>query len=165
MMNLQELASKHLQNFNAAKDNPNQMDDGLPAGSYDVVVNQAGHRVYKSGYDAVAFNLEVVQGDYAGRTELINIDLDGEAPQKYEFLMKKNMKLISQMAHVCGIELTDDDWQSEDTVGDALREATGKQLILHIEKGTSKKGKNFTNYWFEAYSDDVIDIDDSDVPF
>lgn len=164
-MNLQEMANQHLKNFNAATDNPNQMDDGLPAGSYDVVVDQAGHRVYKSGYDAVAFNLEVVQGDHVGRKELINIDLDGEATQKYEFLMKKNIQMISQMAYVCGIELTEADWESEDTVGNAFREAVGKQLILHVEKGQTKKGKDFTNYSFEAYADDIIDVDDSNIPF
>lgn len=172
-MNLQEMAMQHLENFDAKKDNPNSFDnDGLPEGRYDVVIEEAGHRVYDSGFDAVAFSLEVVTGDHAGRKELINIDLDGEAVQTYDFLAKKNIRLIAKMAEVTGVQLSEEDWLSEDTVGSAFRHTVGTQLILDIEKGETKKGKSFTNYSFEAYPDDedypekdTIEIDDEDLPF
>lgn len=167
-MSLKDLALETLQNFDPKKDNPNQGEQGLPEGQYDVVVDKAGHRVYDSGFDAVAISVEVVQGDHTGRKELINIDLDGEAVQKYDFLMKKNIKLIGQLAAVTGVELTPDDWESENTVGDAFRHAVGAQFILHVEKSTNKaKTKEYTDYQFESYDDDdeAIHITDDDLPF
>lgn len=165
-MNLRDVANESLANFDPKKDNPNNTNDGLPEGQYDIVVDQAGHRVYDSGFSAVAINAEVVQGEHTGRKELINIALEADYLQKYPNLLKQNIQLISKLAYVTGTELTDEDWESEETVGQAFRGIVGEQFILHVSKNTSKKsGKTFTNYDFEPYGD-TIDVEDDDgVPF
>lgn len=166
-MNLREVATETLRDFDPKKDNPNSTNDGLPEGSYDVVVEKAGHRVYDSGFDAVAINVEVIDGEYAGRKELINIALDEDYLQQYPNLLKQNIQLITKLAFVTGVELSDDDWETEDTVGNAFTGIVGEQFILEVKKNTSKKsGKTFTNYNFEKYDEDsVIEIEDEDVPF
>lgn len=164
-MNLRDIASQTLEKFDARNDNPNQQEDlGLPEGTYDVVINKAGHRVYDSGYTAVNVVVEVVAGEHTGRKEFINIPLEADFLQKHKFLLERNIKLIGQLAYVTGTELTDEDWESEEQVGQAFRHTEGKQFMLNIEKSTGKKGKTYTNYSFEPYEEDIV-ITDEDMPF
>lgn len=170
-MSLKEFAINALKDFDPSKDNPNTAEsESLPDGTYDVYVEKAGHRVYQSGYDAIAIQFSVTTGEYQRQKEFININVDdaNEINKKYPFLWAKNVKLIGQLAWACDVKLEEDDWDNQFELGNKLgSELIGKQLILVIESGTSKKGKSYTNYSFERYDDGAnsIDVTDDDIPF
>lgn len=175
-MSLREIANETLANYNPATDSPSDMDN-IPEGEYDVYVDKIGHRVYDSGYDCVNVMAKVVGGDYDGRVENININIDPdyEVNQKYPGLLSRNIKLISQLSYATGVELTDDDWEDQVSVGEKFAmEGMGAQFVLVITESTSKKGKTYRNYEFQAYESDVapetphsesIEIGEEDLPF
>lgn len=170
-MSLLNLANEVLQNFNPATDNANKSEnEGLPAGEYDVVLENIQFQVYDSGYEAIAVRCQVVVGDHAERSELININLDPEYVtgagvklyEAYPGLLTTNIKLISQLAFATGVVLEDADWQDMVTLAEAFYEqnAKGSQFILEIEKSKNKAGtKEYTNYTFAKYADDISDDD------
>ena len=180
-MSLKDLANQTLESFNPATDNASQQEpEGLPAGEYDVVLNNIQFQVYDSGYECIAIDTEVLVGDEAGRHEFININLDPDFVtsagvklyEEYPFMLTQNIKYISQLAFAVGVELENDDWEDMITLADAFfqQEAKGKQFILEVNKSQNKaKTKEYTNYVFAGYADDVeeevIDIEDEDLPF
>lgn len=178
-MSLKDLANQTLEDFNPATDDAStQESENLPEGEYDVVLNSVQFQVFDSGYECIAIDAEVLIGEHAGRHEFININLDPDFTTKegvklyeeYPFMLKQNIKYISQLAFATGVELQNDDWEDMISLADAFyrEEAKGQQFILEIKKSQNKaKTKEYTNYVFAKYADeeDVIDIDDSDVPF
>ncbi|RLK63169.1 DUF669 domain-containing protein [Atopobacter sp. AH10] len=174
-MSLLEIAKQTLQNFDPKKDSPNQMsNEGLPTGTYDVVINNAYYNAYESGYECICISAEVLTGDYTGRKEFINVNLDPttEVNQKYRFILEKNIKLIAQFCDVIGFEPSDENWEDQYTLGEAIQpHAQGKQLILEVKQSTTKKGKVVSNYEFKAYPEDMApsvepaDLTEDDLPF
>lgn len=174
-MSLLEVAKETLQNFDPKKDNPNQMEnESLPTGTYDVVINGAEYAVSQSGYERICIKTEVLTGDFSGRKEFINLNLDptSKVNQDYPFILKKNIKLIAQFCDAIRFEPSDEDWEDQYTLGEAIRpHAQGKQLILEIEQSVTKKGKTVSNYEFKAYPEDVasstdpVDLSEDDLPF
>lgn len=157
-MSLRDLANETLSNFNPATDSANSMDN-IPAGEYDVYVDKAGYRAYDSGYDCVNIMAKVATGDHMDRVEGINInvDPDNKTNVDYPFLMKRNIKLISQLAYACGIELEDEDWEDQMSLGDRFaRDAMGAQFVLNITETKNKKDPSnpYRNYEFVKYADD-----------
>ena len=157
-MSLREIANETLSNFNPATDSVNEMSN-IPAGEYDVVVNKAGYRAYDSGYDCIAIEAEVLTGEHAERKELINLNVDPEykVNQDYSFLLKRNIKLISQLAFAIDLDLSDDDWEDQVSLGDAFaREAKGGQFLLRITESKNKKDPSnpYRNYEFIKYASD-----------
>lgn len=178
-MSLKELANQTLENFDPATDDASQQEsEGLPAGEYDVVLNNIQFQVYDSGYECIAVDAEVLVGDHAGQHEFININLDPDFEtnegirlyDEYPFLLKQNIKYISQLAFAVDVTLETDDWEDMVSLAEAFfeQEAKGQQFILEVKKSTNKaKTKEYTNYVFAKYADDVeeYDISDEDVPF
>lgn len=159
MMALREIALETLENYNPATDNPNSQSN-IPAGEYDVVIEKAGFRIYDSGYDCVAIECKVIGGDYDGRIELININVapDYAVNKMHKFIHQRNIKLISQLAFACGIELDDDDWEDQQSLGDAFgNRAMGAQFVLEITESPNKKdpGNPYRNYRFMKYEEDL----------
>lgn len=180
-MSLQDLANETLENFDPATDAANEPEnEGLPEGEYDVVLKNIQFQVFDSGYECISIDTEVLVGDEAGRHELININLDPEFEtskgiklyEKYPFMLKQNIKYISQLAFAVDVDLTNDDWFDMVSLAEAFfeQEAKGKQFILEVKKSQNKeKTKTYTNYIFAKYEEvdeeDVIEIDDDDMPF
>ena len=172
-MSLLEIASQTLQNFDPKKDDPNALaNESLPTGEYDVVINKAEYTAYQSGYECIVINAEVLTGDYVGRQEFINLNLDPLAQVNidYPFILKKNIKLIAQFLDVIDFKPTDEDWENQAFLGEAISpHAKGKQLILKVEQSTTKKGKLVSNYEFKAYEEDAPQSEESlsedDLPF
>lgn len=174
-MSLQDLAQEVVENFDPANDNPSDQENtGLPEGEYDVVLNSIQFQVYDSGYECLKIDAEVLTGDEAGQHEFININLDPEFEtsegvklyEKFPFMLKQNIKYISQLAFAVDVELTNDDWFDMVSLAEAFfeQEADGKQFILEITKSTNKaKTKEYTNYVFAKYADEATE--DDDLPF
>lgn len=162
-MGLRDIALETLENFDPAKDSPNGQEN-IPAGEYDIVVEKAGFRVYDSGYDALVIQTKVVEGPMIDRTETINMNVDPgyKVNQDYPFLMKRNIKLISQLAFACDFDLTEDDWEDQQSLGDAFAEkAVGRQFVLKITESKNKKDPSnpYRNYEFMKY------LDEDEFPF
>lgn len=174
-MGLRELMNETLANFDPKKDNPNAGGfENLPDGDYDVVLNNAEHKVFQSGWECLSFENEVTIGEAAGRKEFINLSFAENTP---EFVLTKNIKLLAKFASVTGIQLSDDDWEDETTLAEAFKGAVGSQYILKITSSPNKKepAKPYRNFDFEEYDeeesapvfdpDTQIDISDEDIPF
>lgn len=156
-MSLRELATETLSNFNPATDEASGFDN-IPAGEYDVYVDKAGYRVYDSGYDCVNVIVKVATGDHMDRQESININVDPDNKTNIDYpgLMKQNIKLISQLAWAADVEMSDDDWEDQMSLGDRFaQDLPGKQFILEITESQNKaKTKTYRNYKFVKYADE-----------
>lgn len=176
-MSLRDLANQTLEGFNPATDKASQQEqEGLPAGEYDVALNNIQFQVFDSGYECISIDAEVLVGDEAGRHEFININLDPDFVtsagvklyEEYPFMLTQNIKYISQLAFAVGVQLQDEDWEDMVSLAQAFQEqeAKGKQFILEVEKSQNKaKTKEYTNYVFAAYEDEGVEISDEDLPF
>lgn len=170
-MGLKDLASEVLAGFDPKTDNPNAGDfDGLPDGEYDVTLENVEHKIFNSGWEALSFTNEVTIGEAAGRKEFINLGFDENAVKP--FILNKNIKLVGKLASVVGLQLTDDDWEDEETLAAAFQDVIGSQYILVITSSPNKKdpSKPYKNYDFVAYEDesevdDVSVISDEEIPF
>lgn len=168
-MSLKELATQTLEGFNPATDDASQQEnEGLPAGEYDVVLNSIQFQVFDSGYECLAIDAEVLIGEHAERHEFININLDPEFVtsagvklyDEYPFMLTQNIKYISQLAFAVGATLEDDDWEDMVSLAQAFeeQEVKGAQFILEVKKSQNKaKTKEYTNYVFAKYADEVED--------
>lgn len=168
---LKGTAKEALQGFDPQNDNPNNAYTNVPAGEYDAVLNSAEHKVFTSGWEAFAIEIGFIGGEYDGRKEFINIGFRGDNIP--EFVYNKNIKLVSQLAFVCGLELQDDDWADEAALQWAFKDGVGAQFIAHITETKNKKDPSnpYRNFTFEKYPEGsvsastLIDIDDEDLPF
>lgn len=166
---LKGTAKEALQGFDPQNDNPNNAYTNVPAGEYDAVLNSAEHKVFTSGWEAFAIEIGFIGGEYDGRKEFINIGFRGDNIP--EFVYNKNIKLVSQLAFVCGLELQDDDWADEAALQWAFKEGIGAQFIAHITETKNKRDASnpYRNFTFERYPEGVVDastlIDEDDLPF
>ncbi len=170
-MGLKDLANEVLAGFDPKTDDPNAGGfEGLSDGEYDVTLEKVEHKVFNSGWEALSFTNEVTVGEAAGRKEFIILGFDESAVPS--FVLNKNIKLVGKLASVVGLQLTDDDWEDEETLATAFQDVIGSQYILVVSSSPNKKdpSKPYKNYDFVAYEDepettDVTDISDEDLPF
>lgn len=177
---LKGTARESLESFNPKEDNPNNAYSNVPAGEYDAVLVNTEHKVFDSGWEAFSIELGFVGGEYDGRKEFINIGFRGEKIP--EFVYNKNIKLVAQLAFVCGLELTDEDWDDEDNLTWAFKPALGSQFLVNISETKNKKDPSnpYRNFVFESYAEEpttgpvadtfekntqTIEINEDDIPF
>lgn len=166
---LNSTAKEALQGFNPQTDNPNTAYTNIPAGTYDAALMNATHKVFNSGWEAFAIELEIVGGEYDGRKEFINVGFRGDNIP--DFVYNKNIKMVSQLAFVSNVELRDEDWEDENSLEWAFKEGVGSQFILNITESKNKKDPSnpYRNFTFEKYEEGTIPasemIDEDDMPF
>lgn len=171
-MSLKDYAQKVLENFDPKKDDPNAgSNNGLPEGEFDVVLNNVEFKVFeKSGWEALSITLEVTVGEYAGQREFINL---GFGEDLHEFVLSKNIKVISKLASVIGLVLTDEDWEDEQTLAAAFKDSIGSQFVLSKTLSPNKKEptRPYANYDFVAYDEEdmqaieAVEVSDEELPF
>ena len=171
-MRVKEYAQKVLENFDPKKDNPNAgSNNGLPEGEFDVVLNNVEFKVFeKSGWEALSITLEVTVGEYAGQREFINL---GFGEDLHEFVLSKNIKVVSKLASVVGLVLTDEDWEDEQALAAALKDSIGSQFVLPKSLSPNKKEptRPYANYDFVAYDEEdmqaieAVEVSDEELPF
>lgn len=171
-MSLKDYAQKVLENFDPKKDDPNAgSNNGLPEGEFDVVLNNVEFKVFeKSGWEALSITLEVTVGEQAGQREFINL---GFGEDLHEFVLSKNIKVVSKLASVIGLILTDDDWEDEQTLAAAFKDSIGSQFILTKTLSPNKKEptRPYANYDFVAYDEEdmqaieAVEVSDEELPF
>lgn len=171
-MSLKDYAQKVLENFDPKKDDPNAgSNNGLPEGEFDVVLNNVEFKVFeKSGWEALSITLEVTVGEYAGQREFINL---GFGEDLHEFVLSKNIKVVSKLASVIGLVLTDEDWEDEQTLAAAFKDSIGSQFVLTKTLSPNKKEptRPYANYDFVAYDEEdmqaieAVEVSDEELPF
>ena len=168
-MGLRDLANEVLADFDPKTDDPNAGGfDGLPDGEYDVALEKVEHKIFKSGWEALSFSNEVTTGEASGRKEFVSLGFDENAVPA--FVLQKNIKLVGKLASVVGLQLTDEDWEDEETLAAAFQDAVGSQFILSITSTPNKKdpSKPYKNYDFIPYDDPAtaaVDIPDDELPY
>lgn len=171
-MSLKDYAQKVLENFDPKKDNPNAGgNNGLPEGEFDVVLSNVEFKVFeKSGWEALSITLEVTVGEQAGQREFINL---GFGEDLHEFVLSKNIKVVSKLASVIGLVLTDEDWEDEQTLAAAFKDSIGSQFVLTKTLTPNKKDptRPYANYDFVAYDEEdmqaieAVEVSDEELPF
>lgn len=151
---LKGTAKESLESFDPKNDNPNNAYSNVPTGEYDAVLINTEHKVFDSGWEAFSIEIGFVGGEYDGRKEFINIGFQGDKIP--EFVYNKNIKLVAQLAFVCGLELTDDDWDNEDNLTWAFKPALGGQFLVEISETKNKKDPSnpYRNFKFESYAEE-----------
>lgn len=151
-MGLRDLANEVLAGFNPKTDDPNAGGTGLPDGEYDVTLDNVEFKVYNSGWEALSLRHEVTIGEQQGQKEFINLGFSDKTP---DFVLQKNIKVVAKLAAVIGLQLTDEDWDDEESLANAFKEGVGSQFVLKITSSPNKKDPSnpYKNYDFIAYDD------------
>lgn len=168
-MSILDHVNAALNGFDAKKDNATASAfESLPAGDYNVIVEEVQHAAYDSGFEALQVKTSVLDGDHAGQTDSNNFSVDNDGTKIPDFVIEQNIKSIARLANAVGVTLSDADWESLDTLQDAFMDAKGKTVLMHLTVRPNKKNPDNPNksYDFEpAEQPKPIDVDDGDLPF
>ncbi|TPR40429.1 DUF669 domain-containing protein [Apilactobacillus micheneri] len=176
-MSLADLVNNNLKDFDPKKDNINGGGNGLPAGDYKVSISEAGHTVYKSGYDCLKFKFEVIEGEHTGESELMNVSF-AETSKKGnpipDFVLERNMKTILTLSELMDAGVTSDmfllgnETDIHVAIDKKIHDKVGVVVNMNISERPNKKDPSnpYKEYEFsEAKQPENIDIDDEDLPF
>lgn len=156
-MDLSKLAASTLSGFDAKNDNVNGQAK-LPAGTYDVILEQEEHHAYDSGYDCLLFILTVISGKYTGRKEFVRASLatkKKDGSDMPDFVISKNIKLIAKLAAQVGLVITPNMFAGNETdcyekIAQSMYPYKGKPLTMVITDTPNKKdpSRPYRNYDF-----------------
>ncbi|WP_251547897.1 hypothetical protein [Limosilactobacillus caecicola] len=156
-MSLFEAYKKATTNWDAKKDSINQ-SQAIPEGTYQVMLEQVDHPVYKSGWDCLRFNMQVIKGDYASRHEQLRISLatkTGKGKPMPEFVVSQNIRTIAKIGEVVGLEMKpeyfpDNETDAYEKLVAAFKPYEGKTLEMKITETANKKDPDnpYRNYDF-----------------
>lgn len=190
-MGLQDIAND-LKNFDAKNDKINVSNmNGLPAGEYEVMVENAEHKVYGSGFDCFAVTLNVVSGEHAGQKEFINTSFaettkNGNAIP--DFVLERNARMVMKLGALMGasvspeVFLLPNETDIHEKLNELIHPEIGKLVHLTIKTRPNKKDPDnpYKEYEFDEAetkvetpdagetpfsNGDQIEIDDEDLPF
>lgn len=174
-MSLLDAYKKATKDFDAKHDkvNPSQYDP-LPAGDYLVVMNKCNHFVSKrSGWEALSFDMQVIEGDYAGRHEFVMVSLAEESMKGKaipDFVVARNIRTVAKISAFSGVDLDDSDFEGVETdVYEKIREKfmghEGATMQMTITETPNKKDPNtpYRNFDFAESEDEPapVEADDS----
>lgn len=181
-MSLLDTFNKTKKDFDPKKDNINGSYDKLPAGEYNVTMDNVDHFVSKkTGFEQLSFKMVVIDGKHASQSELVGVNLDDkkkDGSPMPEFVVSKNLKTLMKIASLVGLEITDEMIMGNVTdiyekLFDAFEPYRGKLMVMKITESPNKKDPDnpYRNYEFEPYdnqennSNDEIKVEDDDLPF
>ena len=172
-MSILDALKKTKENFDPRKDTINQ-PMGLPAGEYAVRLKSSNHEANPhTKREEAAIVLEVISGNHKNMLEFINLNFDDDLP---EFVIDKNAKILLALAEYAGVEFTESELQSEQTIAEAMKRGIGKQFKMELKLSKNKKNPDYPyrNYEFSEMKNEFTDdpfaqneseIGESDIPF
>lgn len=175
-MSLRDLASKGLEGFDAKNDSINA-PQGIPAGKYLAAVEKSGHRVFDSGWDAFGVTFEVIEGEYAGRKENVNISFAETSKNGKtipDFILDRNIKFVAKLGALLGVDVTGDDFGYDNEtdihehLAQKLHSQAGKFVNLEIIERPNKKDPSnpYRSYDLEeADQPEIPEVSDNDMPW
>lgn len=175
-MSLLDLANKTMAEFDPKKDNINAGNQALPAGEYEMIIENIGHDSFESGWDCLTIVFQVVSGEQVGRKEFNRISFAETAKSGKaipDFVLDRNIKFVSKLASLTGIPMKADYFAGNETdvhenLSKALFPSTGQAIKLIITDKPNKKDPDnpFREYELaEAPKIEEIQVDDNELPF
>ncbi|OYS78985.1 hypothetical protein CBG04_07835 [Limosilactobacillus reuteri] len=185
-MSLLDAYKKATTNWNAKEDKVNQ-SQVIPTGTYEVMLGKVDHPVYKSGWDCLRFDMQVIVGKYASRHEQIRVSLATKTTKGNavpEFVVSRNIRTIAKIGEMVGLEMKPDYFPDNETdayekLVTAFKPYEGKTLQMIITETPNKKDPDnpYRNYDFSESRINVEEpkptengetdttIEDGDLPF
>lgn len=159
-MSLAELAQA-MENYDPKKDKINGGGNGLPAGDYNVIIEEAAHKTFRSGWDCLGFTFKVIDGDHAGQKESVNLSFAETAKSGKaipDFVLERNMKTVITLGHLMNVDvpvkafLLPNETDIHEELGQLLRSEIGATAKMTISERENKKNpaEPFKEYEFEA---------------
>lgn len=189
MSMLEVLKSLEDEHFDAKKGKVSDGIEELPEGTYNCVLKSVTHRA-KNGRGFLMFGLEVVDGDYAGRTESIFPTLEqvtSKGNPMPDFVLARSIKTIKVIGAMVGLDvpnacfLDDDADVNYDAIEKAFDGFEGKMLQMTIKIKPNKKNPDqpYRNYEFAEIEQPKVaevqedpfaqaagaEVDEADLPF
>lgn len=185
-MGLLDAYKNATKDWDAKKDNLNQ-NQAIPAGDYEVMLGKTDHPVYRSGWDCLRFDMQIIEGKYASRHEQLRISLATKTTKGKpmpEFVVSRNIRTIAKIGEMVGLEMKPDYFPDNETdayekLVAAFKPYEGKTLHMKITETPNKKDPDnpYRNYEFsegkkidqptveDVENDTEPTIDDGDLPF
>ena len=172
-MSILDALKKTKENFDPRKDTINQ-PMGLPAGEYAVRLKSSNHEANPhTKREEAAIVLEVISGNHKNMLEFINLNFDDDLP---EFVIDKNAKILLALTEYIGVQFTESELQSEQTIAEAMKRGIGKQFKMELKLSKNKKNPDYPyrNYEFSEMKNEFTDdpfaqneseIGESEIPF
>ena len=172
-MSILDALKKTKENFDPRKDTINQ-PMGLPAGEYAVRLKSSNHEANPhTKREEAAIVLEVISGNHKNMLEFINLNFDDDL---LEFVIDKNAKILLALAECIGVQFTESELQSEQTIAEAMKRGIGKQFKMELKLSKNKKNPDYPyrNYEFSEMKNEFTDdpfaqneseIGESEIPF
>lgn len=180
-------AYKNATNGWDAKDGKLNESQLIPAGDYEVMLGKVDHPVYKSGWDCLRFDMQVIAGKFASRHEQLRISLATKTTKGKpmpEFVVSRNIRTIAKIGEMVGLEMKpeyfpDNETDAYERLTAAFKPYEGKTLHMTIAETANKKDPDnpYRNYEFEpskinVETPEVTDpetgdtaVSDDDLPF
>jgi len=137
-MNLKDMAAEILnEGFNPKTDAVGDDFENMPDGLYDGILTDVGWRTNEKGTEWLAFQFEVLNEGYEGKSYFGNIFFSNEK------MMQLNLKRAMKTAAVLDVDLTIEDFEETETLVETLKNAIGNQCMIDLK--TNKK-KTFQNW-------------------
>lgn len=159
----------------------------IPFGDYEVMLNKTDHPVYRSGWDCLRFDMQIIEGKYASRHEQLRISLAAKTTKGKpvpEWIMSRNIRTIAKIGEMVGLEMKPDYFPDNETdayekLAEAFKPYEGKRLHMKIVAATNKNDPNkpYRNYEFgegkkieepkpePTDNDDTPEVSDDALPF
>lgn len=185
-MGLLDAYKSATKDWDAKKDGLNQ-SQAIPAGDYEVMLGKTDHPVYKSGWDCLRFDMQIIEGKYASRHEQLRISLATKTTKGKpmpEFVVSRNIRTIVKIGEMVGLEMKpeyfpDNETDAYEKLVAAFKPYEGKTLHMKITETPNKKDPDnpYRNYEFsegkkiaqptaeDVENDTEPTIDDGDLPF
>lgn len=187
-MSLFDAYQKATKDWNAKEDKINT-NQAIPEGTYEVMLDKTDHPVYKSGWDCLRLDMQVIGGKYTGRHEQLRISLaETTAKGKAipEFVVSRNIRTIAKAGEMVGLEMKpeyfpDNETDAYEKLVAAFKPYEGKTLQMTITEAPNKKDPDnpYRNYDFgpsktkitkpepaaEPADNDAPEVNDDDLPF
>lgn len=156
-MSLLDAYKKATTNWDAKKDKV-QQNQAIPTGTYEVMLGKTDHPVYKSGWDCLRFDLQVIAGKYASRHEQIRVSLATKTTKGKdvpEFVVSRNIRTIAKLGEMVGLDMKpeyfpDNETDAYEKLVAAFKPYEGKTLQIVITETPNKKDPDspYRNYDF-----------------
>lgn len=134
--------------FDARKDSANGGSEGLPVGTYNVMLKVGTFHIAESGWEYLRYNFEVQDGEFAGKEEIVSFGtLETWGGKNMKFIVERGIKFFQKAVVLSDDELLQSDFEDGHSLADALnRKAVGSFYTLEITEYTSKKRQTYRQY-------------------
>lgn len=157
------------ESYNPATDEINGYQ-GLQEGTYHVMAS----KINRSDWDTLNVRAEVIEGESTGMSDFINLSIDElkqDGSPLPDFVIDRNIKTISKLAYVLGIDIPDEAWNDLGDLVNVFKPAEGTQFEMELKLGKNKNNpaRPYKNYDFEKIEQDPMadqakPVSDDDMP-